>query len=59
MKKLYVLPCLCFFAQMLVAGDYTWTPTSAFWLTDANWNNGSAWADNNTALFTGTAPTDV
>ena len=59
MKKLYVLPCLCFFAQMLVAGDYTWTPTSALWLTDANWNNGAVWADNNTALFTGNAPTDV
>ncbi len=59
MKKLYVLSCLCFFAQMLVGGDYTWTPSSAFWLTDLNWNNGSVWADGNTAIFSGNAPTAV
>ena len=34
-------------------------PTSALWLTDANWNNGSVWADDSTALFTGNTPTDV
>ena len=60
-KTIYVgtLFCLFVLAQSLVAGDYTWTPTSALWLTDGNWNNGSAWVDNNTALFTGAAPTDV
>ena len=51
--------CLSVLAQSLVAGDYTWTPSTALWLTDENWNNGSAWVDNNTALFTGNAPTDV
>ena len=54
-----MLFCLFVLAQSLVAGDYTWTPTSALWLTDENWNNGSAWVDNNTALFTGASPTAV
>ena len=61
MKKLYVLSCSCLLAHVLLAAasNYTWTPTSALWLTDPNWNNGSAWADGNTAIFSGNAPTAV
>ena len=59
MKKPQLLSCLCVLAQSLAAGNYTWTPTTALWLTDANWNDGAVWADNNTALFTGAAPTGV
>ena len=59
MKKLYVLSCSCLLVRVLLAADYTWTPTSALWLTDPNWNNGSAWADGNTAIFSGNAPTAV
>ena len=59
MKKLYVLSCLCFLAQIIVGSDYTWTPSSAFWLSDPNWNSGSAWADGNTAILSGNAPTAV
>ena len=59
MKKLYVLSCSCLLVRVLLAADYTWTPTSALWLTDPNWNNGAAWSDGNTAIFSGNAPTAV
>ena len=61
MKKLGVLSCSCMLAHMLLAAasNYTWTPTSALWLADPNWNDGSVWADGNTAIFSGNAPTDV
>ena len=60
MKKLYVLSCSCLLARVLLAAsNYTWTPTTALWLTDPNWNNGSAWADGNIAIFSGNAPTAV
>ena len=61
MKKLGALSCSCMLAHMLLAAasNYTWTPTSALWLADPNWNDGSVWADGNTAIFSGNAPTAV
>ena len=53
------LSLLCSLSPQLYASDYIWSPNSSLWLTDANWNSGEAWSDDNVAVFAGAVPADV